>query len=571
VEWWRPGFDLSFSAGPGILRRVRWGDMKAFRYGRELMAVCGGLIWAFSFPNPGIASLGWLAPGFLLGACMTSDGKQAFRLGFLAGLACHLWSISWLLYNPFFSGALAGWFFLSVYLALYPALWVWSCFYCAGRKNGFRRWVQSAGWLERAVWGLFCATSWTALEMLRARFLSGFPWNFLGVSQYANPPLIQIASIAGVYGVSFVLVWFSTCLFIGISRLTASPLKRWAWLADVAPVLAVTMAVFCFGLWRIAAQPPRERSVQLALIQPSIPQTLIWDSRENTNRFLKLIELSKMALALKPDILIWPEAGVPTFIRYDVDFTLPLVTNLAREHRTWIILGSDDAAPRFPGAMEEKDYDVFNSAFLFGPDGRFMESYRKQQLVIFGEYVPLARWLPFLNYLTPIGKGFTPGKGPVPFVLPSQQIKTSVLICYEDVFPHVARLSVEKDTDFLVNLTNDGWFGESSAQWQQAANSAFRAVENGLPLVRCANNGLTCWIDPAGQMHEVYFGDSKDVYGAGFKMARIPLLSPSAPRVTTFYRDHGDVFGWGCAVYAMGYMGVRRQKRFNLESGSAPA
>lgn len=491
-----------------------------------------------------------MAPGCLLGACLTSNGKQTFRLGFLAGLVSHLVSLGWLLYNPFFAGALAGWFFLSVYLALYPALWVLLCRYGAGSEKGFGWWIQNSGWLERFLWGILCAASWTGLEMVRARLFSGFPWNYLGVSQYANPPLIQVASIAGVYGVSFLLVWFSASLWIAGSRLATHPSNRWAWLADLAPALLVLMSVFCFGIWRIAAQPPRERSVRLALIQPSIPQTLIWDSRENTNRFLKLIELSKLALSVKPDILVWPEAGVPNYIRYDEDFTLPLVTNLARDNHTWIILGSDDAAPRFQGAREEKDWDVFNSAFLFQPDGRLVQSYRKQQLVIFGEYVPLARWLPFLNSFTPIGKGFTRGNGPVPFVIPPLGVKTAILICFEDVFPHVARLSVEKDTDFLVNLTNDGWFGESSAHWQQAANGVFRAVENGLPLVRCANNGLTCWIDATGQMHEVYFGDSKDVYAAGFKTAQIPLLAPSIQRKTTFYRDHGDVFGWLCTGLA---------------------
>ena len=130
-----------------------------------------------------------------------------------------------------------------------------------------------------------------------------------------------------------------------------------------------------------------------------------------------------------------------------------------------------------------------------------MARYIKRKLVIFGEYVPLADWLPFLKYLTPIQGGFTPGRRPVSFPLPGLRAKTSVLICFEDIFPHLVREHVDDDTDFLVNLTNNGWFGESAAQWQHAANAVFRAVENGLPLVRCANNGLTCWVDATMYIH----------------------------------------------------------------------
>jgi apolipoprotein N-acyltransferase len=143
---------------------------------------------------------------------------------------------------------------------------------------------------------------------------------------------------------------------------------------------------------------------------------------------------------------------------------------------------------------------------------------------------------------------FTPGTGPVTFVAPDLQLKTSVLICFEDVFPHLVREYVEDDTDFLLNLTNNGWFGESAAQWQHAASAVFRAVENGLPLVRCANNGLTCWVDAQGRMKEVYFPGTKDVYGPGFKIVEVPLLDRKRP--PTFYRRHGDLFGWSCVAWS---------------------
>ena len=198
-----------------------------------------------------------------------------------------------------------------------------------------------------------------------------------------------------------------------------------------------------------------------------------------------------------------------------------------------------------------EDVSFYNSAFAISPAGELKGTYRKRRLVIFGEYVPLAEYLPFLRMLSPAGEGgFTPGTNVVPFHLGSLDLTVSVLICFEDVFPHLAREYVSRDTDFLVNLTNNGWFGESAAQWQHAASAAFRAVENRVPLVRCANNGLTCWVDEIGRMHEVYFEHTDNVYAAGFKTAQVPTLAPGEERELTFYTRYGDVFGWSCVALA---------------------
>src|SRR5213075_2073295 len=148
-----------------------------------------------------------------------------------------------------------------------------------------------------------------------------------------------------------------------------------------------------------------------------------------------------------------------------------------------------------------------------------------------------------------LDSGFAPGDGPIPFQLTNLNVKISVLICSEDVFPHLVRDYVEPDTDFLVNLTNNGWFGESAAQWQHAASAVFRAVENNIPLVRCANNGLTCWVDRRGRMHDVYFPGTKDIYKAGYKIVDIPV-GGEGTYVPTFYRRYGDAFGWFCVVAA---------------------
>jgi apolipoprotein N-acyltransferase len=239
------------------------------------------------------------------------------------------------------------------------------------------------------------------------------------------------------------------------------------------------------------------------------------------------------------------------------------LSQLALSNRVWMILGSDDFGFRGTNTL------FYNSAFLINPRGELAANYAKRRLVIFGEYVPLLDWLPFIKYLTPITGGFTAGERPVVFDLGELGAKTSTLICFEDVFPHYAREHATEDIDFLVNITNDGWFGESAAQWQQAASAAFRAVENNRPLVRCANNGLSCWVDRFGAMHNVEFDDSPDIYRAGFKIVTVPLPARDAKPAATFYNQHGDWFGWACV--GLTAIVVIPRIRWRRKAGTTPA
>jgi apolipoprotein N-acyltransferase len=259
-----------------------------------------------------------------------------------------------------------------------------------------------------------------------------------------------------------------------------------------------------------------------------------------------LIRLTETALTNRTDLLIWPESAIPKMLRYDRE-TFQAVTNLAVRHHLWMIVGSDDAAPSRHSA-DPKEMEYYNSSFLVSPAGKLVGRYCKRNLVIFGEYIPFEHWLPFLKWFTPIQGGFTPGDRAIQFDL--TQVKTSVLICFEDVFPRLGRESARENADFLVNLTNDGWFGESAAQWQHAASAGFRTVENGLPLIRCTNTGLTCWFDACGRLREFFVDESGSIYGAGCMTVKIPLSPPGEPRAPTFYSRHGDWFGWGCVAIA---------------------
>jgi apolipoprotein N-acyltransferase len=538
---------------------VKFFDATIPRQSRFPLAIVAGLLLAAAFPKIGVAGFAWIAPGLILAAALQKTGWESFRIGYVAGLAHYLASLYWLLLIPYRwhgipLGPAAGWLALGAFLALFPATWVWLM--SPGRKGDD---TFSAGWRRRTLWALFGATAWVALEMIVARIFGGFPWNLLGDSLYRMTPLIQVSSITGIYGVSFLIVWTSLSLLSAAMRLLRAPAMRSVWLAEIfLPILTVAL-LFAFGSYRMMHSPVSTRTLKVGFVQPSIPQTLIWDESADDERFRDLLQLSEQALTNKIDLLLWPEAAVPKKLRYDKE-TYEAVTGLARKHHVWMIIGADDAEPR-PGAKTIQDIDFYNSSFLINPEGRIARNYRKRALVIFGEYIPLEHVLPLFKWFTPVQGGFTSGERAIPFELDSPQAKTSVLICFEDTFPHLAREYVEPDTDFLVNLTNNGWFGEGAAQWQHAAAALFRAVENGRPLLRCANNGLTCWVDECGRIREIFHDARGTIYGPGYMFTEIPLLANGETRAGTFYNLHGDVFGWGCVVITA-LMLMFRLKRF---------
>ena len=531
---------------------------------RRVLAVVAGLLLAAVFPKLGIAGLAWIAPGLLLFSAAGQPAKTAFRLGWLGGFAFHLVALHWLLSIPVTGFPILGWLALSAYAAVYPGLWVWLCWRLAPeehrrpRPSGELRPQASAlpTYWQRTAWALKCAALWVALETILGCVLTGFPWLALGVSQHKMVPLIQVASVAGVAGVSFLVAWFAVLVSVdGLVFWRERSRLRMLRLNCLLPLFCAGLAV-AWGMIRISKTllsdtMPADRTLRLALVQPSIPQTMIWNPAEKTNRFAKLMQLSELALATKPDVLVWPEAALPELN----DESFRAITNLVAAHKVWMVFGADDYELK-PGAArasnQPSDYQFFNSAFLLSPEGRVVSTYRKRRLVLFGEYIPLVDWLPFLKWFTPIQSGFTAGKEPVAFALGEARlgVRAGMLICFEDAMAATARDSAT-DADFLLNLTNDGWFGEGAQQFQHAAHSVFRAVENGLPVVRCTNNGLTCWVDEHGFMHDLGVGDAADVYGTGFRVVRLHVAATGS-RQPTFYQRHGNWFGWVCVFVALG-------------------
>jgi apolipoprotein N-acyltransferase len=511
-----------------------------------LLAITAGVLLAAAFPNIGIAGFAWVAPALILFAASGKNGADAFRAGYVAGLSFWLTSLHWLLLIPVAGFPVLGWFALSAFMAIYFGVWAWLL---AGK-------IGAGNWAQRNIWSLAGAAAWVALEIFRAHFLGGFPWNLIGTSQYQLTPLIQIASVAGVYGVSFLVVWFSLSMFSAVRAIFSKPDSHFAWQPEVflpLLVMALLFATGCFQMRTPSKVNASQTSLRITLVQPSVPQNLIWDESANSNRFQKLLALTEHALTNQTDLLVWPEAALPEFDAANY----AAITNLVRTHHIWMIFNADDTVWR-ANAKNQNDYDAFNAAFLFDPDGNCLQIYHKRKLVIFGEFVP-----PFLKWFTPIQGGYEAGDQPVMFEIrrwderprepvieldngnasPRRTVNAAPLICFEDMFPQTARDSVRDDTDFLVNLTNDGWFGEGAEQWQQAAAGVFRSVENGVPLVRCCNNGVTCWIDAHGQLRQIFKDEVGGIYGVGAMTFELSL--PDEKPTPTFYNRHGDWFGWG--------------------------
>ena len=518
-----------------------------------LVAIFAGLLLASAFPKFNLAGFAWIAPALMIFAARQGKSHMdAFRTGYVAGLAFWLASLYWLLNMPVAGFPILGWIALCAYLAIFPAVWSW----LVARF----KW-ENSNWSGRFLWSLTGAAVWVTLEFLRGWLFTGFPWNDLGVSQFKLTPLIQIAAVTGVHGVSFLVVWFSLALFSAMQMVLKNPARRFVWQTEMALPMCAVVLCYLAGFFAMNSGSPAEnRNFHVTLVQPSEPQTLIWSSKEDSMRFARLLTQSQAALTNHTDLLVWPESAVPEMSEENRS----AISALALKHHVWIILNGEHEM------RTKSETNYFNAAFLVNPQGELAATYHKRRLVIFGEYVPLADWLPFLKWFTPISSGWTPGNTVVQFEInhPTDgapqvitlvgtneptatanhpTVKISPLICFEDVFPGLGRDSAQDDTDFLVNLTNDGWFGESAEQWQHAAAAVFRAVENGLPLIRCANNGVTCLIDARGRIQQFFTDQAGDIHGRGTLMVEIPLVTS---RMTTYYHRHGDRFAWSCVVLA---------------------
>jgi apolipoprotein N-acyltransferase len=460
------------------------------------LALISGFIAVFAFAPFGIAPVAWIAFVTLFVALEAERPVKGFFLGWVSGIIFYLGTVYWVVHSMYFYGgvplnvSIAVMVLLATYLALYTALF-----------GMFFSLTDTYGTMTRL---LVVPSVWVSLEYLRGRLFTGFPWVLLGYSQADYLSLIQIADVTGVWGVSFLVMTVNVLLFLYLSPAKSSVplLRRMGLPGRFHPPLKETIytaliliSALVYGNIRIDqvdSLSSKWPALKVGIVQGNIEQSLKWDPTHAGRTVRTYLGLTERVLAEGAEMVVWPETAVPFYLETEKDLG-PVVLDLPDRTGSYLLTGS----PAYSYNIILGEYRSFNSAYLLKPGGALAERYDKVHLVPFGEYVPLKRFLPFIDKLV-VGVGdFAPGPGYFPLIFNGQGI--GILICYEAIFPEISRSFVTGGATILANLTNDAWFGDTSAPYQHFQMAVLRAVENRVFLIRAANTGISAILDPVGR------------------------------------------------------------------------
>lgn len=476
-----------------------------------LYILLSALFFSLSFPPFPSGFLAYFCLVFLFFALENKSGKESFRLGYIWGLVTNSLLLYWITWATL-PGVLGGILALSFYTAF---LFL------------FYSWVQRI-FKKKAV--LFLPFLWVMMEYGRSLLDIGFPWLNLSYTQTYYLPLIQYASFVGNYGVSFWIVWINVLIYFAIKDL-GYPRK-------VLTYLIIIFLLFLFPYLqgrKILSQEVADEKISIAMIQGNIPQDVKWDYEMLDYNFEVFSNLTK-EVDEKVDLILWPETAAPCYLRSEPRY-FSMIKSLAESLRTPILLGSNDYLLNDKG-----EHLYFNSAFYFKPENYSSPDqvnpviYNKIHLVPFSEWVPYSNVLGWLYKIKFGLSDYTPGKDYVIFENPEG--KFAALICFEAVFPDLVRKFVLEGADFLVNITNDGWFGKTSGPFQHARINVFRAIENRRGIARCANTGVSMYVDPFGRIIS-----KTQIYVQEISSGKV-----SKRKEITFYTRYGDYFARGVSL-----------------------
>ncbi|MBU1062459.1 MAG: apolipoprotein N-acyltransferase [Candidatus Omnitrophica bacterium] len=462
--------------------------------------ILSAILLILAFPNFNLTYLAFIGFIPLFFAIQNTRPRKAFFVSYLCGFFFYLGTLYWL-----YHVTVIGLIVLCLYLALYFGIFglIFNRITLHFTPYTF----------------LLVSFSWVILEYIQSHLFTGFGWILMGYSQYKNLPLIQIADFSGVYGVSFVIMMVNVAIYriLRIRYLSSEALAKEDKLYAVRYTLLILILVYGYGFFRLNEAENRD-TVKVSVIQGNIEQDLKWDPRAAKSILDKYVSLTREAAQESPDLIVWPETSFPGFLITDKNET-DRVFDLVNEVKTPILIG----------ANTEKGPKVFNSAVLISERGEIIDKYDKIHLVPFGEYVPFSYRFPVLHNLVlgELGE-FSAGEEFKIFRIqhPASNIeaKLAVLICYEDIFPELAKRFVRSGAEFLVVITNDAWYGKSAAAYQHAACSVFRAIENRISIVRCANTGYSCFIDSKGKIYDSVEEDNTHLFVTGYKTSSVYRL-----------------------------------------------
>ncbi len=511
------------------------------------------------FPLPGLYILSWFALAPLLIALLRArpvgelevpgsprlqpaTPRQGFILGYLCGILWYAGTCYWIFDTMRQYGglnvpmALLVLFLFCCYLGLYHGFFGLLVALLA-RPRDDRRALVLAPFL------------WVAVELARTR-ITGFPWDLLGTAQIDNVALCRLSAWTGVYGISFEIVLVNVAL--AAAFLLPRP-KRGAMLVAALAAAAVLQA------GRLVDPPPAPADRAALLVQQNIPVSADWTSAYFQQTLADLTTLTTNSAAnqaanpsAKIDVIVWPESPAPFFTN-DAKFR-DTMSEVARHTNASIVVGAIGSNASRPN----EEAPLFNSAALINPQGEWISRYDKVHLVPFGEYLPFPAIFSFAGGLTKEVGQFEHGTSRSP--LDAAGAKLGIFICYESVFPDEVRQFANNGSQVFVNISNDGWYGDSGAYAQHLNQTRMRAIENNRWILSATDTGVTASIDPWGRT-----------------AARIPrkqrtaLVAPYAlTSVTTFYTRHGDWFAYGCAIISIGVLLARLffQKRNKVDASS---
>lgn len=497
------------------------------------LAGISGILLTAAFPKIAWHILSWIAFVPLFYAIKDKSVSVCLKLGFFTGVMHYTTLFYWIPGVVVTYGHLpepVGWavlLLLVMYLSLYPMAF-----------SGALSFLEK----NTAICFLPAAFLWTGLEYARAFLLSGFPWENLGCSQYKWLRLIQISDIFGVYGLSALILAVNMGLFELCNAIGQRRTPFWKPIAVVALAMAGILVYGTFRMAEVDEAVDMAPKWTVALVQGNVDQAQKWNPAFRDETLKRYGRLTGSASMYSPDLTVWPETALPFYFLHD-EIPTAEVLDLIRRSHGYFIVGS----PSF--RVDEGDIRYFNSAFAIAPDGNVIGKYDKVHLVPYGEYVPLKKFLPFLGKMVEAVGDFEPGETGRLLSLGGK--KVGVLICFEVIFPELARAAVQNGAQLLVNITNDAWFGATSAPHQHLSIAVFRAVETRRALARAANTGISAFVDPVGRIR-----DHTPLFEEAVQVRSLPWME-----VKTVYGRYGNFFAVGCMGIACVLIGLRLRER----------
>ncbi len=575
---------------------------KWLRFWPWLGAIATGVLTTLCFAPFEQTWICWIALTPLLTAVWFSGEGTKRRwlrdllLGYVAGVIFFWGVFSWL-----YTVTVPGMIMVGLYMGVYFALWAW----LAGlvrprpplsRKSGIlpdlvdehparRRVKRQAGSLSaesgkmpdfrspnelspeaRSPWlnsfrnlglALILAAGWTALEWVRSWMFSGWGWNGLGVPLHDVLPIIQIAEITGVAGLSFVVAFANVIGVATVRRFTIeSRVRKRRPHYDFTLTLAGIVGLCGYGI-RQLQMPAETEPLRIAAVQANVPREEKFSSEFQAKIFAQFDRLTRVGLAVQPppQLIIWPESSTPAPALLDQD-NYRFVMDLSASIKTDLLLGTIDAD-------QNGDY---NAALLISNGGEKVQEYRKLHLVPFGEYVPGRKSVPFISKIVgdQVPSDFTRGKEPVVFRLTTDEVKLAPLICFEDTLGELTRQFVLRGANLLANVTNDGWFLRSAGSQQHLENAIFRCVETRRPMARAANTGVTCFVNRFGRVTQVLLDAKGSQFTEGVLTGTVAVPTNG---LITFYVWHGELFAKACGGLVLLFLLTQVPRLVRRKSG----